>query len=763
MDQKKLRELENKCIQDQPPGCTAACPVHVDVRSFNKEIRAGNISAAFSIFAKAVVFPKIVGHICHHPCENQCKRNEIDEPVSIHELEKYCVKNAVVKKRPLPVKKPKFKVAILGGGLCGLTAAVELAKKGYAITMYEAGSQLGGELLYIPENVLPKGVLQEELQMVNTLGIEVVYSHKIESMQETEELKNDYAAVFVAFGGSPSIDFTSIDKLTLATPLEGVFAKDNSLLDKLYIDSVAQGKKAAVSIDRYVQKVSLDAARENEGPYETRLYTNIYGAKAVPAIKAKAAEEGYTASEAHAEAGRCLQCECLECVKACEYLQAFGSYPKKYLREIYNNEAIVMGSRLANNLINSCSLCGLCKEVCPNDLDMGAVIKEARERMVSRGKMPPSPHDFPITDMNFSNSPHFALMKNAPYTRSSQFMFFPGCQLCATMPEYVERSYDYLRHTLTDVGLILGCCGAPADWVGQKELFNEAKDKFLSSFVDFGNPTLILACSTCYDIFKNHYPGLNIISLWEVYDKYGIPKGDLLKLKDEIAIHDACTARHEDPQQEAIRSILAKLDLSYHELDYSQNKTTCCGFGGLMTFANKEVSIRAIDRRINESQHPYLVYCAMCKDRFSWRSKETFHILDLIYGGIFGEDYGRLNTKKNIGFSQKRENRAKLKQKMLKELWGEYMPDQGPLYPYELEIDAKAQVKMEDRLILKDDILKVIHYAETTGNKLRDKGTGHYLAYHKPVTVTYWVEYTVENDVFHIHNVYSHRMEIGEG
>ena len=131
--------------------------------------------------------------------------------------------------------------------------------------------------------------------------------------------------------------------------------------------------------------------------------------------------------------------------------------------------------------------------------------------------------------------------------------------------------------------------------------------------------------------------------------------------------------------------------VSYTHL--SQNKTTCCGFGGLMTFANKEVSIRAIDRRINESQHPYLVYCAMCKDRFSWRSKETFHILDLIYGGIFGEDYGRLNTKKNIGFSQKRENRAKLKQKMLKELWGEHMPDQGPLYPYELEIDAKAQVK----------------------------------------------------------------------
>lgn len=762
MDQKKLRELEDKCIQDQPPGCSATCPVHVDIRAFNKEIRYGNLSAAFNIFAKAVVFPKILGHICHHPCENHCKRNEIDEPVSIHELEKYCVKNAMVKKRPLPAKKSKHKIAILGGGLCGLTAAVELSKKGYTITIYEANGELGGKLVNIHENILPKNILLEELQILDTLRIEVIYNKRIESLQELKELKNNYSAIFTAIGKNPNIDFSFIDKITLATPLDGVFAKGSTILDESYINSVALGKKAAISIDRYIQKVSLDAVRENEGPYKTRLYTNIGGVKAIPSIKAKDAEEGYSPSEANAEANRCLQCECMECVKACEYLKAFGSYPKKYLREIYNNDAIVMGPRLANNLINSCSLCGLCKEVCPNALDMGEVIKEARELMVLKGKMPPSPHDFPINDMNFSNSPHFAMIKNAPNTNSSQFMFFPGCQLCATMPEYVELSYDYLRNTLTNVGLILGCCGAPADWVGQKELFNNAKNEFLKNLEVFDNPTLILSCSSCHDIFKNHYPQLNIISLWEIYDKYGIPEENLLKPKVEIAIHDACTARHEDSLQEAIRNILAKLHLIYHELEYSKDKTTCCGFGGLMTFANKEVVVKAIDRRINESQYPYLVYCAMCKDRFSWRNKETFHILDLIYGGIFNEDFNSLNTNKNIGFSQKRENRAKLKEKMLKELWGEYMTDKGTFYPYELEIDEEVQFKMEDRLILKDDILKVIHYAETTGNKLKDKDTGHFLAYHKPITVTYWVEYTAEGNVFYIHNVYSHRMEIGE-
>ena len=223
---------------------------------------------------------------------------------------------------------------------------------------------------------------------------------------------------------------------------------------------MAQGKKAATSIVRYLQGVSLEAERDKEGPYETRLYTNVEGVETVPPVEAQDPVGGYAPAEAEAEARRCMQCECLECVKACEYLKAFGSYPRVYLREIYNNEAIVMGYRAANTLINSCSLCGLCGEVCPNDLDMGEVIKKSREGMVAREKMPPSAHDFPLTDMNFSNSPHFALMKNAPGTDSSRYMFFPGCQLCASMPAYVELAYAYLRNTLPNVGLSLGCCGA---------------------------------------------------------------------------------------------------------------------------------------------------------------------------------------------------------------------------------------------------------------------------------------------------------------
>ncbi len=84
---------------------------------------------------------------------------------------------------------------------------------------------------------------------------------------------------------------------------------------------------------------------------------------------------GYSAEEAVEEAKRCLQCECMECVKVCEFLAGFKGYPKKYIRQIYNNLSIVMGQRHGNKLINSCSICGLCKEVCPEDLHMAKCVR----------------------------------------------------------------------------------------------------------------------------------------------------------------------------------------------------------------------------------------------------------------------------------------------------------------------------------------------------------------------------------------------------
>ena len=157
---------------------------------------------------------------------------------------------------------------------------------------------------------------------------------------------------------------------------------------------------------------------------------------------------GYASEEAVSEAARCLQCECMECVKICEYLAHFKGYPKKYVRQIYNNLSIVMGQRHGNKFINSCSLCGLCKEVCPESLHMGEVCKAARNIMVTQGKMPPSAHEFALQDMEFSNSDKATLVRHQPGMASSKYLFFPGCQLSGSSPDHVKKTYKYLTDRL---------------------------------------------------------------------------------------------------------------------------------------------------------------------------------------------------------------------------------------------------------------------------------------------------------------------------
>ena len=129
----------------------------------------------------------------------------------------------------------------------------------------------------------------------------------------------------------------------------------------------------------------------------------------------------------------------------CPYLEEYGSYPKSYVRQIYNNESIVMGMRKANRMINSCALCGLCAAVCPENLSMAEVCLDARQSMVLAGKMPPSTHDFALRDMAFSQSDAFAMARHQPGFATSQAAFLPGCQLSASAPGHVASCYEHLQ------------------------------------------------------------------------------------------------------------------------------------------------------------------------------------------------------------------------------------------------------------------------------------------------------------------------------
>ena len=179
-----------------------------------------------------------------------------------------------------------------------------------------------------------------------------------------------------------------------------------------------------------------------------------------------------------------------------------------------------------------------------------------------------------------------------------------------------------------------------------------------------------------------------------------------------------------------------------------------------MWLANRPLAEAAVRRRIGESQADYVTYCAVCRDFFAARGKRTLHLLDLIYG----PDPAARAARPGPGFSQRHENRAHLKRRLLREIWGEEMS--GQLASHEsirLVIADEVRDRLDDRLILVDDIQRVIEHAERTGRRLLNPETGHLLAHFKPTAVTYWVEYAPEGETFRIHNAYSHRMEIAEG
>ncbi|MBM3302548.1 MAG: NAD(P)-binding protein, partial [Deltaproteobacteria bacterium] len=371
MEQEDLRELENRCIQECAPWCTAQCPVHVDVQAMLAAVSAGDFAGAAGVFRKKVPFAGIVSHVCDHPCQDVCRRTAVDATVSIRSVERAALYHGFPKKISIgPLPGEGKKVAVVGAGLSGLTAALELTSKGHTIVLFEASFSLGGSVWDHPKTSLPRKVIQEDFEIVRNSPIRIHYGTVLGREFTLSDLEEDFDAVYLGIGTgftwSEQIEKDEIgrvkaDPITFQTGRSAVFAAGGPLAEtgrRSEIRSISDGRRAAVSIDRFLKKVSLTASRENEGVYETRLFTSVEGIEPKPPVATVDPRGVYAPEEAMSEAARCLQCECMECVKVCEYLAHYKGYPKKYVRQIYNNLSIVMGQRHGNKFINSCSLCG---------------------------------------------------------------------------------------------------------------------------------------------------------------------------------------------------------------------------------------------------------------------------------------------------------------------------------------------------------------------------------------------------------------------
>lgn len=193
-------------ISAMPP-CQAACPIHTDVRGYVFAIAVGDVDDAIKIIRQVNPFPSVCSRICTRPCEKKCRRGQVDEPVSIRALKRFAAdqtKELVFAGKP--VQNRPEKIAIIGSGPAGLTAAHDLALLGYKVTVFEAQKVLGGMLSEgIPEYRLPKDLVKAEIDRIIALGVEPRTGVSLGKDITIEGLLKDFQAVFIAVGSQKSI------------------------------------------------------------------------------------------------------------------------------------------------------------------------------------------------------------------------------------------------------------------------------------------------------------------------------------------------------------------------------------------------------------------------------------------------------------------------------------------------------------------------------------------------------------------------------
>lgn len=195
-----------RCLNCKHKPCVEGCPVNIHIPDFIAKVAEGNFAGAYEIISLTSSLPAICGRVCPQEtqCESKCVRGIKGEPVAIGRLERF-VADYMREQGEAPLAAPQrngHKVAIVGGGPAGLTAAGDLAKLGYQVTVFEALHVAGGVLMYgIPEFRLPKSIVQHEISKLSNLGVEFVTNYIVGRSGTIEDLESDgYEAIFVGSG-----------------------------------------------------------------------------------------------------------------------------------------------------------------------------------------------------------------------------------------------------------------------------------------------------------------------------------------------------------------------------------------------------------------------------------------------------------------------------------------------------------------------------------------------------------------------------------
>jgi ferredoxin len=370
--------------------CQFACPAGMDIPRMLRQIASEDLRGAIVTVKNDIALPAVLGRICPAPCEKACRRRPADGAVAICRLKRFVADADLASSaRYLPECQPPSgrRVAIIGAGPSGWSAAYYLLQQGHACTVFDENQQPGGRLRHeTSEDELPRHVLDADLQPLVRLGAVLRMNTRVGGKEVLEELRRGFDAILIACGATAKQQAevwgletaprgVHVTQDTYETSLAGVFAAGNAIRGKgLVIRSAADGKEAAASIDQYLSGRKVTGPQK---PFSTRigrleedeLALYLAGASQSPRRDPAAAPRGYPAAgfapqEAVEQSTRCMHCDCrgLGTCKLRHYSDLYGADPRRYkdtrkhFRQDRQHAQVIYEP-------GKCIQCGLCIEI----------------------------------------------------------------------------------------------------------------------------------------------------------------------------------------------------------------------------------------------------------------------------------------------------------------------------------------------------------------------------------------------------------------
>ena len=254
---------------------------------------------------------------------------------------------------------------------------------------------------------------------------------------------------------------------------------------------------------------------------------------------------------------------------------------------------------------------------------------------------------------------------------------------------------------------------------------------------------MICACPTCMKILRERTE-ISAVGVWQILLELGKdPVTD-----QTVAIQDACGARGDQKIQEQIRDFAGALGCKVEEAPFSKDLSPCCGYGGMVRFANPEMAEKKASFAAGRTSRKILTYCMACRDQLTRAGADSIHILELAYG---------TGAPSVPDLSRRRANRLKLKEKLQQEIWKEEIRREAMLPVF---YENGAEEEMDRRMILKSDVEAVLKDYEASGEAVEDPEKGWLAASARIGNVTFWVKFTETEKGYLVYGAYSHRMTV---